>query len=157
MTLRWAAGLRVVSVEPCVDSRNLPPAVAPFEPRQAKLEELEKEMLEMNANTERLTSTYAELVELQTVLEKAGTFFNSKAPMTFSAEDRFGVAGVAELGDSLIQQQQVCGGANVRCNPYPPCLVPSQPSTRTATSSPAGRCQGWLCRRHDTPGQAVWL
>jgi hypothetical protein len=42
---------------------------------QAKLEELETELLEVNANTERLTRTHSELVELQLVLEKAGNFF----------------------------------------------------------------------------------
>jgi V-type H+-transporting ATPase subunit a len=43
---------------------------------QGKLEELEAEMLEANGNSERLARSYNELVELQLVLEKAGSFFN---------------------------------------------------------------------------------
>lgn len=43
---------------------------------QAKLEELEAEMLEVNGNSERLARSYNELVELQLVLEKAGSFFD---------------------------------------------------------------------------------
>jgi V-type H+-transporting ATPase subunit a len=43
---------------------------------QGKLEELEAEMLEVNGNSERLARSYNELVELQLVLEKAGSFFD---------------------------------------------------------------------------------
>ena len=43
---------------------------------EAKLEELESELLEINSNTEKLRRSYSELVELQLVLEKAGTFFD---------------------------------------------------------------------------------
>eukprot|EP00803_Ostreobium_quekettii_P005308 evm.model.scf_1350.7 EVM.evm.TU.scf_1350.7 scf_1350:36664-41913(-) len=42
---------------------------------EARLEELERELLEVNANSERLQRTRSELVELQLVLEKAGSFF----------------------------------------------------------------------------------
>lgn len=45
-------------------------------PRQGKLEELEAEILEVNGNSERLARSYNELVELQLVLEKAGSFFD---------------------------------------------------------------------------------
>ncbi|KIZ03543.1 V-type H+-transporting ATPase subunit I [Monoraphidium neglectum] len=43
---------------------------------EAKLEELEAETLEVNGNSERLMRSYSELVELQLVLEKAGSFFD---------------------------------------------------------------------------------
>eukprot|EP00878_Enallax_costatus_P010440 GHUV01010898.1.p1 GENE.GHUV01010898.1~~GHUV01010898.1.p1 ORF type:complete len:788 (+),score=229.98 GHUV01010898.1:234-2597(+) len=43
---------------------------------EGKLEELETEMLEVNGNSERLARSYNELVELQLVLEKAGSFFD---------------------------------------------------------------------------------
>ena len=43
---------------------------------EAKLEELEAELLEVNSNTERLQRSHSELVELQLVLEKAGAFFD---------------------------------------------------------------------------------
>ena len=39
------------------------------------MEELERELLEVNANSDRLFRTEAELVELQMVLERAGSFF----------------------------------------------------------------------------------
>ena len=43
---------------------------------EAKLDELETELLEVNSNSERLTRSHSELVELQMVLEKAGAFFD---------------------------------------------------------------------------------
>jgi len=42
---------------------------------EAKLEELEAELLEVNSNQEKLSRSHSELVELQLVLEKAGGFF----------------------------------------------------------------------------------
>lgn len=41
-----------------------------------KLEELERELLEVNANAERLARSFSELVELQLVLERASHFFD---------------------------------------------------------------------------------
>jgi len=43
---------------------------------EAKLEELESELLEVNSNSERLQRSHSELVELQLVLEKAAMFFD---------------------------------------------------------------------------------
>eukprot|EP00891_Asterochloris_glomerata_P009677 jgi/Astpho2/9677/Aster-03937 len=43
---------------------------------EARLDELESELLEVNANSERLQRSYSELLELQLVLEKAGSFFD---------------------------------------------------------------------------------
>ena len=43
---------------------------------QAKLDELESELLEINGNSERLQRSHSELMELQLVLEKAGGFFD---------------------------------------------------------------------------------
>ena len=40
-----------------------------------KLEVLERELLEVNGNSERLARSFSELVELQLVLEKASAFF----------------------------------------------------------------------------------
>lgn len=45
-------------------------------PTQGKLEELEAEIMEVNGNSERLARSYNELVELQLVLERAGSFFD---------------------------------------------------------------------------------
>jgi V-type H+-transporting ATPase subunit a len=44
---------------------------------QSKLEDLERETLEHNSNSERLQRTHSELAELQILLEKAGQFFHS--------------------------------------------------------------------------------
>uniref|UniRef100_A0A7R9Z4K4 V-type proton ATPase subunit a n=1 Tax=Chlamydomonas euryale TaxID=1486919 RepID=A0A7R9Z4K4_9CHLO len=44
---------------------------------EAKLDQLEREMIELNNNDERLQRTHAELGELQLLLEKAGQFFDS--------------------------------------------------------------------------------
>ena len=43
--------------------------------QQVKLEVLERELLEVNGNSERLARSFSELVELQLVLEKASAFF----------------------------------------------------------------------------------
>lgn len=42
---------------------------------EAKLEELETELLEVNANQDKLDRSHSEMVELQLVLEKAGGYF----------------------------------------------------------------------------------
>ncbi|KAG5030590.1 hypothetical protein JHK82_014198 [Glycine max] len=44
---------------------------------EVKLEELEAELLEINANNEKLQHTYNELLEYKLVLEKVGEFFSS--------------------------------------------------------------------------------
>ncbi|KAL6762998.1 vacuolar proton ATPase subunit A [Haematococcus lacustris] len=44
---------------------------------ETKLDEMEREVLEVNANNERLQRTHAELAELQLLLEKAGGFFDT--------------------------------------------------------------------------------
>ena len=43
---------------------------------EARLEELEHELRQITANTEKLRKSHSELVELQLVLEKAGGFFD---------------------------------------------------------------------------------
>ncbi|XP_040870697.1 V-type proton ATPase subunit a2 isoform X2 [Glycine max] len=44
---------------------------------EVKLEELEAELLEINANNEKLQHTYNELLEYKLVLEKVGELFSS--------------------------------------------------------------------------------
>ena len=62
---------------------------------QLKLEEQETELSELNGNTEKLLRAYAELNEMQQVLEKAAGFFDQKAKfgdVTMESYDRpFGV------------------------------------------------------------------
>lgn len=66
-----------------------------FDEVEGKMEDMEKELLELNANTERLLRTYAELNEMQLVLEKAAGFFDKKArfgDVTMESYDRnFGI------------------------------------------------------------------
>ncbi|KAJ0077004.1 hypothetical protein Patl1_36522 [Pistacia atlantica] len=54
---------------------------------QVKLGELEAELVEMNANGEKLRRSYSELVEYKLVLHKAGEFFSS-ALSSVTAEQR---------------------------------------------------------------------
>lgn len=46
-----------------------------FDQIESRLARLEKEITDLNANSERLQRSYNELLELQLVLETAGTFF----------------------------------------------------------------------------------
>jgi len=61
-----------------------------FDALEAKLEELEKELLETNSNMERLQRSHSELKEMQLVLDTAGNFFDSRA-----------TAQLASAGDAL--------------------------------------------------------
>lgn len=47
-----------------------------FDNLESRLEELERELMSVNENAERLFRSEAELIELQMVLERAGRFFN---------------------------------------------------------------------------------
>jgi len=55
-----------------------------FDELENKLETLEKELLEVNSNNERLQRTEAELAELSLVLEHAGRFFDSNSSQLLS-------------------------------------------------------------------------
>ncbi|KAK9862645.1 hypothetical protein WJX84_005113 [Apatococcus fuscideae] len=46
-----------------------------FDQLEARLDELESELMQVNANSERLQKSHSELLELQLVLERAGSFF----------------------------------------------------------------------------------
>ena len=54
---------------------------------QVKLDELEKELQELNGNAERLGRSHAELLELQLVLEIASQFFDDAQHSASSAQD----------------------------------------------------------------------
>lgn len=57
---------------------RLPPPIQTFtSPLQSTLERLEREVLELHQNDERLQRAWAELSELQLLLERGGTFFQS--------------------------------------------------------------------------------
>ncbi|GIL61594.1 hypothetical protein Vafri_16026 [Volvox africanus] len=97
-----------------VEKAGLTPAVrgAPTDKHElddleSKLEELEKEVINMNENTERLDRTYNELVELQVVLEHAGKFFDkAKATVRVEAFDR-DYSGVQENPDAPLLEMGV--------------------------------------------------
>lgn len=71
------------------------------------MEELEKELLETNSNMERLQRSYAELVELQLVLEKAGVFFDSRSGQRFEVVPEV-FSGYAD-GESPLLEAVVSG------------------------------------------------
>nr|GEU49004.1 V-type proton ATPase subunit a3-like [Tanacetum cinerariifolium] len=55
---------------------------------EVKLGELEAELVEMNANSEKLQRAYNELLEYKLVLQKAGEFFNSAQRNATAAQQR---------------------------------------------------------------------
>eukprot|EP01023_Acetabularia_acetabulum_P007407 TRINITY_DN131_c1_g1_i3.p1 TRINITY_DN131_c1_g1~~TRINITY_DN131_c1_g1_i3.p1 ORF type:complete len:878 (+),score=198.42 TRINITY_DN131_c1_g1_i3:100-2733(+) len=78
-----------------------------FDDLENRLEELEKELLEVNANTERLQKSHAELIELQMVLEKAGSFFDEARSMAQrGAFERPTYSAGAEISSPLLEGAQ---------------------------------------------------
>ena len=57
---------------------------------QSRLDELESELMQVNANSERLQKSHSELLELQLVLEQAGTFFTDAQSRASSSNIRSG-------------------------------------------------------------------
>ncbi|KAL0454145.1 UNVERIFIED_CONTAM: V-type proton ATPase subunit a3 [Sesamum latifolium] len=58
-------------------ARSLPEAVLNLDDLEVKLGDLDAELVEINANGEKLQHSYNELMEYKLVLQKAGEFFNS--------------------------------------------------------------------------------
>ncbi|KAK4405292.1 V-type proton ATPase subunit a3 [Sesamum angolense] len=58
-------------------ARSLPQAVLNLDDLEVKLGDLDAELIEINANGEKLQRSYTELMEYKLVLQKAGEFFNS--------------------------------------------------------------------------------
>ena len=63
---------------------------------QAKLDELETELIEINGNSERLQRSHSELMELQLVLEKAGGFFDDAQHRASAAQFESGPPSPAD-------------------------------------------------------------
>ena len=57
---------------------------------QGRLDELESELMQVNANSERLQKSHSELLELQLVLERAGSFFTDAQSHASSSSIRSG-------------------------------------------------------------------
>ena len=72
-----------------------------LEELEAKLEELENELRQINVNTEKLRRSHSELVELQLVLEKAGGFFDEARADANVHQRDFGGGGGGGGGGSI--------------------------------------------------------
>jgi V-type H+-transporting ATPase subunit a len=86
---------------------------------QAKLEELEKECIETNGNMERLQRSYAELVEMQLVLEKAGNFFDSRTTASLSR----GTDSALADGEAPLLEAPVSSLTKLILLSYPHCQL----------------------------------
>jgi V-type H+-transporting ATPase subunit a len=72
---------------------------------QAKLEEIEQDLIVINENSERLKKSQAELSELQLVLEKAGAFFDEAR---LSAHGAGGESSASAVDAPLLDDVPVC-------------------------------------------------
>jgi len=77
---------------------------------ESKLTDLEAELLEINANTDKLQRTHSELTELQLVLQKAGAFFSSARNAATSVQqervDTENGSSIEEAIDRPLLQEQ---------------------------------------------------
>ncbi|GJN30902.1 hypothetical protein PR202_gb19247 [Eleusine coracana subsp. coracana] len=78
-----------------------------FDELEIKLGELETELTEVNANNEKLERTYNELLEYNTVLQKAGEFFYSaqRSATTQQRELEASQSGQPSLESPLLEQE----------------------------------------------------
>lgn len=74
---------------------------------EVKLGELEDELIELNANGEKLQRTYNELVEYKLVLEKAGEFFHSALSTAQQIEFGSQQTGEDSLDTPLLMEQEM--------------------------------------------------
>lgn len=74
---------------------------------EVKLGELEAELIELNANGEKLQRTYNELVEYKLVLEKAGEFFHSALSTAQQIEFGSQQTGEESLDTPLLMEQEM--------------------------------------------------
>nr|XP_024392931.1 V-type proton ATPase subunit a3-like isoform X3 [Physcomitrium patens] len=78
---------------------------------EAKLTDLEAELLEINANTDKLQRTHSELTEFQLVLHKAGAFFSSVRNAANTVQQRADIENGSSIGEAidrpLLQEQEM--------------------------------------------------
>lgn len=76
---------------------------------EVKLGELEAELLEINANNEKLQRTYNELLEYKLVLQKAGEFFHSAQNSAAARQREFEVqhSGDGSIDSPLLLEQEM--------------------------------------------------
>ncbi|KAL4446730.1 hypothetical protein ABPG77_007974 [Micractinium sp. CCAP 211/92] len=83
-----------------------------FDALEQKLGQLESELLELNANSDRLHRSHNELLELQLVLERAGTFFEDARSSADRAQRESATAAYADstrtpdIGAPLLESAQ---------------------------------------------------
>ncbi|PON80789.1 ATPase, V0 complex, subunit 116kDa [Parasponia andersonii] len=80
-----------------------------FDDLEVKLGELESELIEMNANGEKLQRSYNELVEYKLVLQKAGEFFHSAQSSALEQQREYESrqAGEESLETPLLSEQEI--------------------------------------------------
>lgn len=86
---------------------------------QAKLDELESELIEINGNSERLQRSHSELMELQLVLEKAGGFFDDAQHRASAAQFESGPPSPAD--SKLLHPVRMTDGRLCRQSKCKPC------------------------------------
>ncbi|KAJ7978504.1 V-type proton ATPase subunit a [Quillaja saponaria] len=76
---------------------------------EVKLGELESELIEMNANGEKLQRSYNELVEYKLVLQKSGEFFHSAQSSAVELQREYGSHNIGEesMETPLLQEQEL--------------------------------------------------
>ncbi|CAM0872297.1 unnamed protein product [Alopecurus aequalis] len=93
------AGIQIAPMKPTETPLN-------FDDLEIKLGELEAELIEVNANDEKLQRTYNELQEYNTVLQKAGEFFYSaqRSAAAQHTELEANQSGETSLESPLLEQ-----------------------------------------------------
>ncbi|XP_039141764.1 V-type proton ATPase subunit a2-like [Dioscorea cayenensis subsp. rotundata] len=78
-----------------------------FDDLEIKLGELEAELVEVNANNEKLQRTYNELLEYKLVLQKTGEFFYSAQSSATAQQREIGAhqVGIGSLESPLLEQE----------------------------------------------------
>eukprot|EP01024_Parvocaulis_polyphysoides_P053073 TRINITY_DN5274_c0_g1_i1.p1 TRINITY_DN5274_c0_g1~~TRINITY_DN5274_c0_g1_i1.p1 ORF type:complete len:159 (-),score=33.05 TRINITY_DN5274_c0_g1_i1:140-616(-) len=85
-----------------------PEVVFNFDELESRLDDLEKELLEINNNTERLQKSHSELYELQLVLERAAQFFEEARGEAYTgAFERATYDQRPEIRSSLLESAQM--------------------------------------------------
>jgi V-type H+-transporting ATPase subunit a len=99
-----------------------------FDALEARLAQLESELLELNANSDRLHRSYNELLELQLVLERAGAFFEDARSSADRAQRESATAAYSDsagaasgIGAPLLESAQAYepkAATGARCRRY---------------------------------------
>eukprot|EP00246_Nothoceros_aenigmaticus_P002154 TRINITY_DN12951_c0_g1_i1.p1 TRINITY_DN12951_c0_g1~~TRINITY_DN12951_c0_g1_i1.p1 ORF type:complete len:811 (+),score=146.20 TRINITY_DN12951_c0_g1_i1:67-2499(+) len=91
-------------------TRQVSDADAALDDLEVKLSEFEGELLEINANNDKLGRTHSELTELRLVLQKAGAFFTSARSNATAAQRQLDGASPAsgdEIDSPLLLEQEM--------------------------------------------------